>query len=41
VDADRFTRLERMLIAEQRGREFIDLRPTRTCSTPSARTGRC
>ena len=30
VDADRFTRLDRMLIAEQRGRnEFADLRPDR------------
>ncbi len=27
VDADRFTRLDRMLIAEQRGRDFSDLRP--------------
>jgi type IV secretory pathway VirD2 relaxase len=27
VDADRFTRLDRMLIAEQRGSEFTDLRP--------------
>ena len=27
VDADRFTRLDRMLIAEQQGREFSDLRP--------------
>jgi type IV secretory pathway VirD2 relaxase len=27
VDADRFTRLDRMLIAEQRGKEFSDLRP--------------
>jgi type IV secretory pathway VirD2 relaxase len=27
VEADRFTRLDRMLIAEQRGREFSDLRP--------------
>jgi type IV secretory pathway VirD2 relaxase len=27
VDADRFTGLDRMLIAEQRGREFSDLRP--------------
>ena len=27
VDADRFTRLDRMLIAEQQGREFNDLRP--------------
>ena len=27
VDADRFTRLDRMLIAEQQGREFADLRP--------------
>src|ERR1700686_5019761 len=27
VDADRFTRLDRMLIAEQRGQEFTDLRP--------------
>jgi type IV secretory pathway VirD2 relaxase len=27
VAADRFTRLDRMLIAEQRGREFSDLRP--------------
>jgi hypothetical protein len=27
VDADRFTRLDRMLIAEQRDREFMDLRP--------------
>jgi hypothetical protein len=27
VDADRFTRLDRMLIAEQQGSEFTDLRP--------------
>ena len=27
VDADRFTGLDRMLIAEQQGREFTDLRP--------------
>jgi type IV secretory pathway VirD2 relaxase len=27
VDADRFTALDRMLIAEQQGREFTDLRP--------------
>ena len=27
MDADRFTRLDRMLIAEQRGQEFTDLRP--------------
>ncbi len=27
VDADRFTRLDRMLIAEQQGQEFSDLRP--------------
>jgi type IV secretory pathway VirD2 relaxase len=27
VDADRFTRLDRMLIAERRGQEFTDLRP--------------
>jgi type IV secretory pathway VirD2 relaxase len=27
VDADRFTRLDRMLIAEQQGQEFTDLRP--------------
>src|SRR5580700_6430748 len=27
VDADRFTRLDRMLIAEQQGREFTNLRP--------------
>ena len=27
VDADRFTRLDRMLIAEQQGTEFTDLRP--------------
>jgi type IV secretory pathway VirD2 relaxase len=27
VDADRFTRLDRMLIAEQQGKEFSDLRP--------------
>jgi type IV secretory pathway VirD2 relaxase len=27
VDADRFTRLDRMLIAEQQGREFSELRP--------------
>ena len=27
MDADRFTRLDRMLIAEQRGNEFTDLRP--------------
>lgn len=29
VDADRFTRLDRMLLAEQRGQEFTDLRPDR------------
>jgi type IV secretory pathway VirD2 relaxase len=29
VDVDRFTRLDRMLIAEQQGREFADLRPDR------------
>jgi type IV secretory pathway VirD2 relaxase len=29
VDADRFTRLDRMLIAEQQGKEFSDLRPHR------------
>jgi type IV secretory pathway VirD2 relaxase len=29
VDADRFTRLDRVLIAEQQGREFSDLRPDR------------
>ncbi len=29
VDADRFTRLDRMLIAEQQGKEFSDLRPDR------------
>jgi type IV secretory pathway VirD2 relaxase len=29
VDADRFTRLDRMLIAEQQGKEFTDLRPDR------------
>jgi type IV secretory pathway VirD2 relaxase len=29
VDADRFTGLDRMLIAEQQGREFSDLRPDR------------
>jgi type IV secretory pathway VirD2 relaxase len=29
ADADRFTRLDRMLIAEQQGREFVDLRPDR------------
>jgi len=27
VDVDRFTRLDRMLIAEQQGKEFADLRP--------------
>ena len=27
MDADRFTRLDRMLIAEQQGKEFSDLRP--------------
>lgn len=27
VEADRFTRLDRMLIAEQQGKEFADLRP--------------
>jgi type IV secretory pathway VirD2 relaxase len=27
VDADRFTQLDRMLIAEQQGKEFTDLRP--------------
>lgn len=27
VDADRFTRLDRMLLAEQQGKEFTDLRP--------------
>jgi type IV secretory pathway VirD2 relaxase len=29
VDADRFTRLDRMLIAEQQGKDFADLRPDR------------
>lgn len=29
VEADRFTRLDRMLIAEQQGKEFADLRPGR------------
>jgi type IV secretory pathway VirD2 relaxase len=29
VDADRFTRLDRMLIAEQQGKDFSDLRPDR------------
>jgi type IV secretory pathway VirD2 relaxase len=29
VEADRFTRLDRMLIAEQQGKEFSDLRPNR------------
>ncbi len=29
VDAERFTRLDRMLIAEQEGKEFADLRPDR------------
>jgi len=29
LDADRFTRLDRMLIAEQQGKEFADLRPDR------------
>ena len=29
VDADRFTRLDRMLIAEQQGKEFTNLRPDR------------
>jgi type IV secretory pathway VirD2 relaxase len=29
VDVDRFTRLDRMLIAEQQGKEFADLRPDR------------
>ncbi len=29
VDADSFTRLDRMLIAEQQGKEFSDLRPDR------------
>jgi type IV secretory pathway VirD2 relaxase len=29
VDADRFTRLDRMLIAEQEGKAFADLRPDR------------
>ena len=29
VDADRLTRLDRMLIAEQQGKEFADLRPDR------------
>ncbi|MCP3467028.1 DUF3363 domain-containing protein [Bradyrhizobium sp. CCGUVB23] len=29
VDADRFTQLDRMLIAEQQGKEFTDLRPDR------------
>ena len=27
IDADRFTGLDRVLIAEQQGREFTDLRP--------------
>jgi hypothetical protein len=29
VDVDRFAGLDRMLIAEQQGREFADLRPDR------------
>ena len=41
VDADRFTRLDRMLIAEQQGRSFPTCAPTETCATPSARTAPC
>jgi type IV secretory pathway VirD2 relaxase len=40
VDADRFTGLDRMLIAEQRGGgggSFPTCAPTRTCATPSVR----
>jgi type IV secretory pathway VirD2 relaxase len=39
VDADRFTGLDRMLIAEQRGGNFPTCAPTRTCATPPVRTG--
>jgi type IV secretory pathway VirD2 relaxase len=41
VDADRFTRLDRMLIAEQQGQEFMDLRPDQDRLDTSSGTGRC
>jgi len=41
VDADRFTRLDRMLIAEQQGGSSPTCAPTRTCATRSIRTARC
>jgi type IV secretory pathway VirD2 relaxase len=42
VEADRFTQLDRMLIAEQGSRnEFADLRPDKACSPACRRTGRC
>jgi hypothetical protein len=39
VDADRFTGLDRMLIAEQQGGSFLTCAPTRTCA--SVRIERC
>ena len=39
VDADRFTGLDRMLIAEQQGREFTDLRPDQDPRTLHRRAG--
>jgi hypothetical protein len=40
VHADRLTRLDRMLIAEQQGRSRPTCAPTRTCATRSVRTAR-
>jgi hypothetical protein len=37
VDADRLTGLDRMLIAEQRGSEFSDLRPDQDMRDTSIR----
>jgi hypothetical protein len=41
VAADRFTRLDRMLIAEQQARSLPTCAPTGTCAIPSARIGHC
>jgi type IV secretory pathway VirD2 relaxase len=42
VEAERFTRLDRMLLAEQRARgEFADLRPERDMLETMSATGRC
>jgi type IV secretory pathway VirD2 relaxase len=41
VDADRFTRLDRMLIAEQQARSSPTFAANRICATRSARTEPC